>query len=72
MLSETVGQFDNQNQIYQELFKLPNIEGFNAQLCTFTAAGTYAGLCVRTDPSLIITTQSDLLPLRVVADKLFN
>ena len=72
VLSETVGQFDNQNQIYQELFKLPNIEGFNAQLCTFTAAGTYAGLCVRTDPSLIITTQSDLLPLRVVADKLFN
>jgi glutathionylspermidine amidase/synthetase len=50
---------------------LPNIEGHNVQVGTFSVAGAYSGACVRVDPSLIITTDSDILPLRVVPDEDF-
>jgi len=39
------------------------------QLCTFTADGTYAGSCVRIDPSPVISNNSDIVALRVVSDK---
>lgn len=68
LLRETGGVFDAQNQIYQELWKLPAVDGYRAQVCTFAVRGRYAGSCVRVDQSLIITTDSDLLPLRIVAD----
>lgn len=69
LLKETEGRFNHQEQIYQELWKLPNIDGYRTQACTFSVAGKYGGACVRVDKSLIITTASDLLPLRVVADE---
>lgn len=69
LLEETVGRFSNQDQIYQGLWKLPEIEAFNAQVCTFSVAGHFAGSCVRVDPTLVITKDSDLLPLRVVGDE---
>ncbi|BFM10041.1 bifunctional glutathionylspermidine amidase/synthase [Simiduia litorea] len=69
VLKETEGKFDAQDQIYQALFKLPEIDGYKTQVCTFSVAGKYAGACVRIDKSLIITTNSDLLPLRVVDDE---
>ena len=54
------------------MFSLPKIDGLNVQLCTFTAAGTYACACVRVDPSPIITTDSDILPLRIIPDPVFD
>ncbi len=68
LVSGTEGQFEERDQIYQALFPLPNIGGDNVQICTFTAGGSYAGACVRTDASMIITADSDILPLRVVPD----
>jgi glutathionylspermidine amidase/synthetase len=64
-LSETQGQFSQQDSIFQSLYPLPKFNGLNVQLCTFTAGGYYAGACIRTDASMIITNKSDLLPLRV-------
>ncbi len=71
VINETAGQFGHQEEIFQQLWKLPNIAGYNTQICTFTAAGRYAGACVRVDDSLIITKNSDILPLRVIHDKYF-
>jgi glutathionylspermidine amidase/synthetase len=71
IVSETAGQFEHQSTIYQELFALPNIDGLHVQLCAFTAGGSYAGACARVDRSLIITTDSDLMALRVVGDRTF-
>ncbi|MBU2582888.1 MAG: bifunctional glutathionylspermidine amidase/synthase [Alphaproteobacteria bacterium] len=69
LVSETHGQFDSQDQIFQEYFPLPKIGGMNVQIGTFTAAGTLAGTCVRVDPSPVITTHSDMLALRIVPDQ---
>ena len=68
LVSETAGKFDAQDQIFQEHFGLPQIDGYNVQIGTFTVGGYYGGACVRVDPSPIITTLSDLMPLRIVAD----
>jgi len=68
LVTETEGRFDDRAQIYQAFFELPRIDGLNVQVCTFSVDGVYAGACVRVDPSLVITTDSDLLPLRVVPD----
>ncbi len=68
LIAGTSGQFDDRDQIYQELFPLPRIGGDNVQISTFSVAGSYGGACVRVDPSPIITTHSDVLALRVVAD----
>tara|TARA_R110002167_G_scaffold51630_2_gene149299 strand:+ start:1092 stop:2996 length:1905 start_codon:yes stop_codon:yes gene_type:complete len=69
IISETSGKFGERDQIYQELFRLPKIDGVNVQICSFSVASTFAGACVRVDPSAIITTDSDILPLRVVPDE---
>lgn len=68
VLEETQGIFEQRDQIYQELFPLPCIEGLYAQISTFSVAGTYAGSCVRTDYSQVIKSESDVLALRVLAD----
>jgi len=70
--AETGGKFDDRNQIYQQLFALPKIDGYNVQIGTFTAAGRYAGACVRIDESDVINMESENLALRVVADKEFS
>ena len=71
VIEETSGRFDSPYQVFQELFPLPVIDGDFVQLCTFSAGGTYGGTCVRVDPSMVITTDSDIVALRVVNDKEF-
>jgi glutathionylspermidine amidase/synthetase len=71
LMDETGGQFDHQEQIYQALWRLPRVGEYNVQLCSFSVAGVYSGACVRVDKSPIITTDSDILPLRVVSDREF-
>ena len=70
-MESTEGVFVNQPVIYQQLFALPNIDDYHTQICTFTAAGAYAGACVRADKSKIIKSESDCFPLRILDDKLF-
>ncbi|MDC0609223.1 bifunctional glutathionylspermidine amidase/synthase [Vibrio sp.] len=67
-LVQTEGRFAHQNNIYQELWRLPQIDGYRVQVCTFAVGGSYGGSCIRVDNSLIITTDSDVLPLRIVED----
>jgi glutathionylspermidine amidase/synthetase len=69
LLKETRGGFHRQDQIYQRLWKLPRIDGYRTQVCTFAVRGRYAGSCVRVDKSLIITGDSELMPLRIVVDE---
>jgi len=69
LLKETSGQFNEQDQVYQELWKLPEIDGYRTQVCTFSVQGKFSGSCVRTDKSLVITGGSDLRPLRIVKDE---
>ena len=69
--TETVGSFDDRDQIFQEYFPLPRIDGTNLQIGTFTAAGTLGGTCVRADRSPVLTTHSDIWPLRIVPDEEF-
>ena len=69
LLEETAGAFEDRQQIYQEFFPLPIIAGYNVQVSTFSAAGTYAGSCLRVDPSLVISGASDNMPLRIVSDR---
>jgi glutathionylspermidine amidase/synthetase len=67
--AETGGDFDNRNQVFQQRFALPKRGRYNVQISTFTAAGRYAGACVRVDESDVINMNSENLALRVVKDK---
>lgn len=68
LLEATKGKFATQNKIYQQLFPLPCVDGYYTQICTFSAAGYYAGSGVRVDRSMVINQASDCLPLRFVSD----
>lgn len=68
VLAATQGRFDQQDVIYQELSLLPRINGWHAQVCSFTVAGSFAALCMRVDPGSVITKNSDVMPLRVIDD----
>ncbi|MBU2648231.1 bifunctional glutathionylspermidine amidase/synthase [bacterium] len=70
-VDETSGKFKDQDQIYQELWRLPTVGGYYAQVSTFMVAGSYAGSCVRVESSPVITKDSDVLPLRVLDDHEF-
>jgi glutathionylspermidine amidase/synthetase len=67
----TEGQFEHHDEIYQQLFRLPKIEGRSVQIGTFTAGGTLGGGCVRADVSPIIRSDSNLLALRILNDAAF-
>ncbi|WP_372880961.1 bifunctional glutathionylspermidine amidase/synthase [Psychromonas sp.] len=69
IIEQTCGKFTAQDQIYQALFPLPRVDGYYVQVCTFTAAGKYAGSCLRVDPSMIISKDSDCMALRFVDDE---
>jgi len=69
LIEATSGQFERQQEVYQELFRLPVVGGFNAQMVTFSAAGKYAGSAVRVGRTPLITGDSDLIALRVVEDR---
>ncbi len=68
-IEETSGRFGRQDQIYQQLWRLPQIDEYFVQVSTFSVAGKYAGSCLRTDESPVITKDSDILPLRVIDDE---
>jgi glutathionylspermidine amidase/synthetase len=68
IVAEQAGNFDNRDQVFQALFPLPVVGGYHAQVSTFTAAGRYAGACIRVDESPIINMKSDNLALRIVDD----
>lgn len=72
ILETTGGDFEHQDLIYQELFMLPHLQEMYMQLCCFTVEGSYAGTCVRTDSSALITRDSDLLPMRIIEDAEFQ
>ncbi len=68
LIEASEGQFEHHDQMYQELFRLPVIDGRHVQVCTFSAGGAYAGSCVRLESNLIVNENSDLIALRVVDD----
>jgi len=72
VLEATDGKFENQDVIYQELCMLPQVNRLNIQLCSFSVVGSYAGACMRTDNSVLITGDSDLLPMRIIEDDEFH
>ena len=71
MLESSDGAFDETQCIYQQFFPLPKIADYYTQICTFTAAGLYAGAGVRVDRSMITNRDSDCLALRVFDDSYF-
>ncbi|QIQ20560.1 bifunctional glutathionylspermidine amidase/synthase [Zophobihabitans entericus] len=70
-LDKTAGKFAQQENIYQQLWCLPKVAERYTQICTFTVGGHYGGTCLRSDRSLVIKGESDMQPLRVLADKEF-
>lgn len=68
ILDKTAGQFTEQENIYQQLWCLPRVADQYIQICTFTVGGHYGGTCLRSDPSLVIKSDSDIQPLRVLKD----
>ncbi|WP_392552607.1 bifunctional glutathionylspermidine amidase/synthase [Orbus wheelerorum] len=71
VLGKTMGQFERQENIYQQLWCLPKIANKYVQVCTFTVGGHYGGTCLRADTSLVIKGESDMEPLRVLNDEQF-
>tara|TARA_R110002153_G_scaffold75341_1_gene194990 strand:- start:218 stop:2140 length:1923 start_codon:yes stop_codon:yes gene_type:complete len=71
VLEDKGGAFGEREQIYQQLFALPKIDNYYVQICTFTAAGHYAGSNVRVDKSMIIGKDSDCMALRTLDDETF-
>ena len=71
LLEQTSGNFESNNQIYQEPFPLPYVNDYYLQVCTFTAAGAYAGACLRADSKMIIGKNSDCMALRLADDGVF-
>lgn len=68
IIGRTEGRFGDRQRIYQNLFRLPQVGDMNVQVCSFAVAGSFAGACVRVDPSLVIRGASDVMPLRIIAD----
>lgn len=71
LTNRTEGKFSHQNQIYQELCPLPTLDDeYKVQISAFTVAGSCSGACARVDKSYIVTSESDVFPLRIVDDSL--
>jgi glutathionylspermidine amidase/synthetase len=69
LVEETSGAFGRRAVIHQELHRLPVVEDYHVQISTFTAAGAWAGTCLRADRSPVLSEKSDNLPIRVVPDR---
>jgi glutathionylspermidine amidase/synthetase len=67
--AETGGKFDDRDQVYQARFPLPQLGGYFVQVSTFSAAGRYAGACLRVDESPVINMESENIALRTIKDK---
>ena len=70
-LDKTTGKFTKQENIYQQLWCLPQIAGEYIQVCTFTVGGHYGGACLRSDPSLVVKGESHMQALRIIDDTEF-
>ena len=71
VIAETGGKFERHDQVFQEIWKLPDIAGLNVQLVTFSAGGAYGGASARADRTVVIKMDSDCFPLRVMPDDEF-
>ncbi|WP_413516536.1 bifunctional glutathionylspermidine amidase/synthase [Photobacterium phosphoreum] len=71
VLDKTDGKFNDQKNIYQQLWCLPNVANKYIQVCTFTVDGNYGGVCLRSDDSLVIKKDSDIEPLIVLENNAF-
>ena len=71
-IQKTSGQFAQQDDIYQAMFKLSKVNDLYTQICSFTVNGNFSGICVRCDTSPIIQSASDILPLRILDDAVFK
>ncbi len=71
IVEETAGRFEHRDQIHQEFFRLAKIDGLYVQPSTFSVSGAYAASTVRVDTSLVITSASDNLAMRIVDDDQF-
>ncbi|WP_371194027.1 bifunctional glutathionylspermidine amidase/synthase [Glaciecola sp. SC05] len=71
VLATKEGAFGERDYVYQQLWPLPKVGKYYVQICTFTAAGNYAGSGVRVDASMIIGKDSDCMALRVQQDDEF-
>lgn len=67
-LDKTKGRFSKKDRIFQKYFPLPKIDRKYVQLSTFSVNGQYSGACARYDYKKILTSQSDLLALRIIDD----
>lgn len=67
-IAGTQGRFDHQEQVYQALFPLPLIENNYVQICSFSVQGSMRGICTRIDENPVVTSTSDVVPLRIVSD----
>lgn len=72
VLDKTAGRFEQQENIYQQLWCLPKVANQYVQVCTFTVGGHYGGTCLRSDTSLVIKGESSMEPLRVLRDEDFT
>ncbi|MEE4166880.1 MAG: glutathionylspermidine synthase family protein [Desulfocapsaceae bacterium] len=72
ILRKTDGRFGTHKRIYQRFCPLSQVEQMNIQVCTFSVQGSYSGVCVRVDPSLVIKGESDVMPLRIVSDEEYH
>ncbi|MFZ5655415.1 MAG: bifunctional glutathionylspermidine amidase/synthase [Pseudomonadota bacterium] len=68
VIGATGGRFERQERIYQAWWPLPAFDGQFVQVCTFTVDGWHAGTCLRADRSPVITSTSDVPPLRILDD----
>jgi len=71
LVTETYGRFEDRDNIYQERFALPQLDGRFVQIGTFSVGGSFAAASARVDRTPIITSDSDLLALRVLPDHEF-
>jgi len=71
VIDATGGRFEHQDQVYQAWWPLPRFDDEFVQVSTFTAGGWHAGTCLRADPSPVIRSSSDVVPLRVLDDSEF-
>lgn len=67
--AETGGAFEDRDQVFQARFPLPKLGSHFVQVSTFSAAGRYAGACLRVDESPVINMESENVALRVIKDK---
>ena len=68
VVESTDWRFKNNQYVYQELCKLPMVDGEYVQVNAFSVAGHYAGTVLRVEKNVIMSVESSAIALRVVDD----